>query len=116
VTPYATLIRCLRDLPKGRLLRLKRHVEKQTPILCGCEQAGDYFIYEGRMEPVMLACYENSYTQGNVTYYELHPDVREVYLTVADRVPHSGYANALTVLSQYEVREAIKWILNQHGI
>lgn len=68
------------------------------------------------MDPVMLACYDEPYTDGDVIYAELHEQVKEVYDTVATRVPHSGYANALEELTQWDIRQVIQQLARKRGI
>jgi len=98
---------CLRGLDDIRLRTLAEHVKKKTPILCGCDKAGDFFVYDGRCDPVILACYKNGYPQQEAIHSELHPDVQLIYEKVAERVPDSGYACALEEATQWDIWQVV---------
>ena len=116
MTVNNTLRICLEGLSDERIQRLQRHITKGTEILCGCDQAGDYFVFHGRSDPVMLACFEDKYPVDTVTYHDLHPTTQEVYATVAECVPDSGYANALQELTQWDVKQVIRDIAKRRGL
>ena len=116
VTAEHDLHKCLSVLSDSRIERLMRHVDKDTPILCGCEIAGDSFVYEGRADPVILACFEDVYPELSAYYDELHPDTIAVYEEVSTQVLHSGYANALIELSQHDVKSIVRQIVKERGL
>jgi len=116
VTSKDIVKQCLSQLTDNHIRCLMRHVDKDTPILCGNEQCCDYFIYKGVCDPVILACYEKSYSTGNVQFMDIHPAVQDVYKKVAQCVPHSGYVNNLQMLSQLDVRIIIQAIAKDRGI
>lgn len=98
---------CLSALSRQKIARLHRHLERGMPVLCGCEQAGDYFVYEGRCDPVILACFE-TYPRQTETYHGLHQQTQDVYDSVAEMLNHSGYACALEQLTQWDVKQIVK--------
>ncbi len=99
---------CLRALDDPRLRQLAKHVAKETPILCGCQEAGYYLVYDNKAEPVILACYANKYPAKEAGFNDLHPDVQQIYRDVSSRLPDSTYALALEEATQWDVREAVR--------